>query len=586
MPRKQTVKQESPKSPKSPKGNPKTRKPRKKASPKSKTRKLRVKAETPGFYDVIVRTYPDTSSHIGIHNPESMCYMITSLQMLYSMPEYLVYILAYPGADPIIMTIKDIFTRLFEDANVISIKDQYVTLCNQFFKDDDGDVDDGEQDPGDFLSQLLEYIEERYPGSIDFFKFNIKSKFWCDNIVDNKEVREPDGYSKIWPLQMTIDGEQDIQTLINNYSNPEPSDIHPPNGCTQADARYTSIHIDNTHTYLIIQLVRFITVFDPKKKYPDNIKINKNLAKVSIPGNSIVVNGLRYNLSGTIKHLGRTPNSGHYHYYNYLGGVDEPGILYDDKDVYSRQTYIARKKFDPSLDHGDNTRYLLLFKLDGPVEVDPAVIAELVHGPVLAEGAGPVLAEGAGEVEVKLAASSPETDETLAKIKLTASSPETDETLAKKILTEEEKQILADEEYARQLQEDGSPSPNKEEAAILKKEAAKLKKEATAKAKAEKAEEARLKKEAKAAAKVKADQERQDEMARELANEPNAELDVQSQQDAALAQQLANEEEQQYQTQKAQEKQDAALAKKIANQRGGRITRKRRFYIKRKTRKI
>ena len=550
MPRKRTVKQKSP------------------TSPKPKTRKLRVKVETPGFYDEIVRTYPSSSSHIGIHNPESMCYMITSLQMLYSMPEYLEYILAYPGADPIIMTIKDIFTRLFEakyigDANVISIKDKYETLCNQFFKDDDGDVDDGEQDPEDFLSKLLEYIEERYRGSIDFFKFNIKSKFWCDNIVDNKEVREAQGWSKIWPLQITLDGEQDIQTLINNYSNPEASDINPPNGCTQADARYTSIHIDNTHTYLIIQLVRFITVFDPKKNPP--IKINKNLAKVSIPGNSIIVNGLRYNLSGTIKHLGRTPNSGHYHYYNYLGGLDEPGILYDDKDVYSRQTHIARKKFDPSLDHGDNTRYLLLFKLDGPVEVDPAVIAELVHGPVLA---------AAGPPEIKIA----------------ASSPETNETLAKKMRAEEDKQILADEEYAKQLQEDGSPSPNKDEAARLKKEAA-------ANAKAEKAEETRLKKEAKAEetklkkeaasmAKVKADQERQDaEMVQGLANEPNAELDVQSQQDAAFAQQLADEEEQQYKIQKAQEKQDAALAKTLAKKRGGRITPKRRFYIKRKTHK-
>lgn len=519
MPRKRTVKRKSP------------------TSPKPKTRKLRVKAETPGFYDEIVHTYPDTSSHIGIHNPESMCYMITSLQMLYSMPEYLEYILAYPGADPIIMTIKDIFTRLFEakyigDANVISIKDKYETLCNQFFRDDDGDVDDGEQDPEDFLSKLLEYIEERYQGSIDFFKFNIKSKFWCDNIVDNKEVREPQGYSKIWPLQMTIDGEQDIQTLINNYSNPEPSDINPPNGCTQADARYTSIHIDNTHTYLIIQLVRFITVFDPKKNPP--IKINKNLAKVSIPGNSIVVNGLRYNLSGTIKHLGRTPNSGHYHYYNYLGGLDEPGILYDDKDVYSRQTHIARKKFDPSLDHGDNTRYLLLFKLAGPVEVDPAVIAELVYGPVLAAGAREAGAGEAGAAEIKLAASSPK----IAEVKPAASSPEIDETLAKKMQEEEDKQILADEEYARQLQEDGSPSPNQDEAARLKKEAA-------AKAKAERAEESRLKKEAKAEetrlkkeakaeetrlkkeAKVKADQERQDaEMAQGLANEPNADLDV------------------------------------------------------------
>jgi len=340
--------------------------------PKAKTLKQAVKvratrkkipdADSMDYYDDSIKRYDDTSSHSGIINPGTMCYMISSLQMLFSIVEYRDLIIGYGGDDEIINTIKNIFIDLRDNKNneeSISIDDKYRILCRQFFG---GNI--GEQDPHEFLSQLLDYIDTIYPGTTNLFKYTEISKTWCAATERNKHEMVEPGFQNIWSLQM-LPRASTFQELVDRYSQAEsPVDQYAPVGCSgQRPPYFKSIHVNDLKKYLLIQLVRFTP------NYRTNVT-DKNSSNVSIANDRIVVNGQTYKVNATIKHIGTTPTSGHYHCYKF---VNDMGILYDDHRVYSRDSYVTNPLnidsvgFDPSVDHvsnehGNNTRYIFLFE--------------------------------------------------------------------------------------------------------------------------------------------------------------------------------------------------------------------------------
>jgi hypothetical protein len=283
----------------------------------------------------------------GIVNLGASCYCNSTVQMLYSIPEFRQSILENDSDDAVSTNLRRIFKKLEGPGTApTDIRTEFLQL-HCFNEHDRVNARNREkmgiqQDATEFLNRcIFMKLEEigRLPAE---FLMIQDSMIQCG---DNVKYRPSEHMPSIIPISLH-DGVNDIQ---NNLSRSLQEDLQLSKVCDRRPYKKSSFFSGITAKYLFLTLNRFIFTTEINKKTKERVgirrKINTKIKinnQISIPLTYAAEIGVNYRVKGFISHLGTTPNSGHYYYsgkaeddvWRRYNDTSITRLPYDETDVY------------------------------------------------------------------------------------------------------------------------------------------------------------------------------------------------------------------------------------------------------------
>jgi hypothetical protein len=239
----------------------------------------------------------------GIINHGSMCYCNSTVQMLFSIPEFRQFILESDIGDEPFSGLKDIFQKLAAPGSrAVDIKDEFIRLRSNCMieMDDEDELIETQEDPSEFLLSCI-FAKLEFAGLLpSYFKIFKKITPDCNGVQEPSETQENYSLLQINFNAPTIQQNFD-ESLIETSEIPR---------CSESYIKKTSF-TGTLPKYLLLTLNR--TGFDRNRgtafRKNDPVEINNRL-RIPYDGGRNAI----YKVKGYISHLGNNPNEGHYYY--------------------------------------------------------------------------------------------------------------------------------------------------------------------------------------------------------------------------------------------------------------------------------
>jgi uncharacterized UBP type Zn finger protein len=278
----------------------------------------------------ITRRPAKNMNHVGIVNTGVICWLISCIQLLYTIEELRKYFIedfnidsidinAKPEARNFVMCLSRIFkeihykTDVDVDLRILEFEDNgivynvYEIIANLLLFSKYGLKIDRQCDADEGLNYIFNLLFDIAPELNILFNINFITNKYCKK-TDTEIVTTINEF--LYKIQLPINSKKKqvtLSSLIKTYQKKVDSDSShrtdkcPPDNISKATQELI-YPINNT--YLIIQLIRCLGDSKNKTivKYDDELTINNN----------------KFKLQGIISHSGDTCNSGHYYYYRKL----------------------------------------------------------------------------------------------------------------------------------------------------------------------------------------------------------------------------------------------------------------------------
>ena len=216
-------------------------------------------------------------THRGIMNPATnACWMNSTIQMFYHIPEYRAYIESFdPKSYHIPQDIIDktmIIQRIFHKYTAsgygpITCRDEHLQLYPLLFEEEAPDL---QQDPMEFINMLLQIIDplsafqkeqgnfEDHPRTTalyNLFKIVTYSIQRCDNPPDTSRGKD----EALTSLSLSIPPSRDLtlQSLLDYYTAPSNAGTDTLNGKECINEITATTNIRETNKYIIIRIKRY-----------------------------------------------------------------------------------------------------------------------------------------------------------------------------------------------------------------------------------------------------------------------------------------------------------------------------------------
>jgi hypothetical protein len=284
----------------------------------------------------------------GIVNHGAMCYCNSTVQMLYSMPEFREFIMRSAIDTEPLTGLKNIFQNLSSPGNrTIDIKSDFLSLRTECMENmTDEELLETQEDASEFLTDCI-FRKLEFIGQLpEFLKITKKSMALCNGIPE--EGGEPSTGPSLLPIDFTAGNIQD--NLINTLR--EESML---GRCPEGYIKH-NFFADAPPKYVILSLNRF--VYNNKKgvreKVDRPVEIN-NIVDIPFEGRNV-----KYKIKGFISHVGASATGGHYYYTG--KGDDGEWRVYNDvtigkKDYVDEGTYLGIGALEKK------RAYILLYEL-------------------------------------------------------------------------------------------------------------------------------------------------------------------------------------------------------------------------------
>ena len=270
----------------------------------------------------------------GLVNPNNRCYFNSVMQCLNHCPTVRKAIEILPQHVFSINVLREIlllFNRMNSDDVVtyISPSDCFATVINtRQCKSVQMGLDDRQEDVHEFLSKLIEHIDEEILHIADtynlptIFDIILSSAITCRGCLRSIERKEyltmlslhfPDAYSE--PAQDSVSHALHINSLIDSYFKAEILNDHRCEGCDLVGATDKKLNLINTPQVFVVHLSRFANGL---QKLSSFVEFPRELCIVHLTDG--IGQQLRYRLTGVICHEGSSIARGHYVSYLLIDG--------------------------------------------------------------------------------------------------------------------------------------------------------------------------------------------------------------------------------------------------------------------------
>ena len=270
----------------------------------------------------------------GLVNPNNRCYFNSVMQCLNHCPTVRKAIEILPQHVFSINVLREIlllFNRMNSEDVVtyISPSDCFATVINtRQCKSVQMGLDDRQEDVHEFLSKLIEHIDEEFLNIADtynlptIFDIRLSSAITCRGCLRSIERKEyltmlslhfPDAYSE--PAQDSVSHALHINSLIDSYFKAEILNDHRCEGCDLVGATDKKLNLINTPQVFVVHLSRFANGL---QKLSSFVEFPRELCIVHLTDG--IGQQLRYRLTGVICHEGSSIAHGHYVSYLLIDG--------------------------------------------------------------------------------------------------------------------------------------------------------------------------------------------------------------------------------------------------------------------------
>lgn len=270
-------------------------------------------------------------NNVGINNTGVICWLISCIQLLYTIEELRKYFIedfdidsidvsTSPEARNLVICLSIIFKEIHykNDSHPVDLQDLefedngtynvYKIIKNLLLTSPYGLSVITQCDADEGLVYLLDLIFEAAPALQNLFNINLKTYKYCEKSDDNPVSVINEFLHKIrLPINLRK-SQVKLTSIITKYQKKKKlssDNYFTTDNCPNNEAKATQETINPINNkYLIIQLIRCL------RHRKDNTIVSND--------DEISINGNDFKLRGIISHRGDTCNSGHYYYYRKL----------------------------------------------------------------------------------------------------------------------------------------------------------------------------------------------------------------------------------------------------------------------------
>lgn len=292
----------------------------------------------------------DFKVHGGLRNLGTTCYLNSTLQQLYNVPEFRNIIFANNCQEKWLKKLQEVFKQLDSTRTTV---DPSGFIKNWLWYGEPVNTS-VQQDAVEFFQALLDDISNKVPDAANIFKGEMKAKVDGIGVTYHSERNE-----EFITFPIEVSGHHSLESSFRSFL--EPTILEGDN--MYCDEKLGKIKASMCHRItkapkvLVIQLMRFTY----SKSRGDRVKVNSKFMFPEILDVTELMedkNNILYELAGVIVHIGSAHGG---HYYSYVCADTGDWICYNDSHVSRSTSASALNSTGGGRNHG--SAYMLFYRM-------------------------------------------------------------------------------------------------------------------------------------------------------------------------------------------------------------------------------